>query len=90
MGPADGPSELLVSRRRSSPLFAALVNGASSHVVEQDDVHNGSVFHPGTVVWPAALAAAGAVRAGVEPPPSAGLDRPVTSPAHEGGGSYMK
>lgn len=58
MGPADGPSELLVSRRRSSPLFAALVNGASSHVVEQDDVHNGSVFHPGTVVWPAALAAA--------------------------------
>jgi 2-methylcitrate dehydratase PrpD len=58
MGPADGPSELLVSRRRSSPLFAALVNGAASHVVEQDDLHNGSVFHPGTVVFPAALAAA--------------------------------
>ena len=58
MGPMNGPSELLVSRRRSSPLFAALVNGASSHVVEQDDVHNGSVFHPGTVVWPAALATA--------------------------------
>ncbi len=58
MGPADGPSEILVSRRRTSPLFAALVNGAASHVVEQDDVHNGSVFHPGTVVWPAVLAAA--------------------------------
>lgn len=58
MGPREGSSEILVSRRRTSPLFAALVNGASSHVVEQDDVHNGSVFHPGTVVFPAVLAAA--------------------------------
>ncbi len=58
MGPEDGPSEVLVSRRCTSPLFAALVNGASSHVVEQDDVHNGAVFHPATVVFPAALAAA--------------------------------
>lgn len=58
MGPADGPAEVLVSRRRTSPLFAALVNGASSHVVEQDDVHNGAVFHPATVVFPAVLAAA--------------------------------
>jgi 2-methylcitrate dehydratase PrpD len=58
MGPSGGPSEVLVSRRRTSPLFAALVNGASSHVVEQDDLHNASVFHPATVVFPAALAAA--------------------------------
>ncbi len=58
MGPATGASEVLVSRRRTSALFAALVNGASSHVVEQDDVHNGSVFHPATVVFPAALAVA--------------------------------
>jgi 2-methylcitrate dehydratase PrpD len=58
MGPVDGPAEVLVSRRRTSPLFAALVNGASSHVVEQDDVHNGAVFHPATVVFPAVLAAA--------------------------------
>ncbi len=58
MGPGDGPSEILVSRRRTSPFFAALVNGAASHVVEQDDVHNAAVFHPGTVVFPAALAAA--------------------------------
>jgi 2-methylcitrate dehydratase PrpD len=58
MGPATGPSEILVSRRRTSPLFAALINGAASHVVEQDDVHNGAVFHPATVVFPAALAAA--------------------------------
>ena len=58
MGPAGGPSEILVSRRHTSPFFAALVNGASSHIVEQDDVHTGAVFHPGTVVFPAVLATA--------------------------------
>lgn len=58
MGPENGTSEVLIARRRTSPLFAALVNGASSHYAEQDDVHNGSVFHPGAVVFPAALAAA--------------------------------
>ena len=56
MGPADGPSEVLVGRGRSSPYFAAMVNAAASHVAEQDDVHNGSVFHPATVVFPVALA----------------------------------
>jgi 2-methylcitrate dehydratase PrpD len=63
MGPSHGGSEVLVSRQRTSPLFAALVNGASSHFVEQDDVHNSSVFHPGTVVFSSALAAAQALRA---------------------------
>ena len=58
MGPDEGPSEILVSRQRTSPLFAALINGAASHVVEQDDVHNGAVFHPATVVFPAVLATA--------------------------------
>lgn len=58
MGPSTGPSTILVNRKNSSPYFAALVNGASSHLVEQDDVHNGSVFHPAAVVFPAALAAA--------------------------------
>jgi len=58
MGPSTGPSEILVSRKTTSPFFAALVNAASSHMVEQDDVHNGSVFHPGTVIFPPVLAAA--------------------------------
>jgi 2-methylcitrate dehydratase PrpD len=58
MGPSDGPSEILVSRRRTSPLFAGLVNGAASHIVELDDVHNGALFHPGIIVFPAAFAAA--------------------------------
>lgn len=61
MGPADGPSEVLISRRGTTPLFAAMVNGAASHFAEQDDVHNGSVFHPATVVFPAALAVAQAL-----------------------------
>jgi len=63
MGPADGPSEILIHRRGSSPLVAATVNAAASHVAEQDDVHNGSVFHPATVVFPAALAVAQAIGA---------------------------
>ena len=58
MGPSGGPSEIVPSGGTTSPLFAALINGASSHVAEQDDVHNGSVFHPGTVVFPATLAVA--------------------------------
>lgn len=61
MGPQQGPSTILTSRRSATPYFAALVNGAASHVVEQDDVHNGSVFHPAAVVFPAALAAAQAL-----------------------------
>ena len=66
-GPADGPCEVLVSRRRSSPYFAAMVNAAASHFAEQDDVHNGSVFHPAAVVFPAALATAQALgRSGCE------------------------
>lgn len=58
MGPATGPSEIVHSGASTSPLFAALINGAASHVAEQDDVHNGSVFHPATVVFPPALAVA--------------------------------
>lgn len=57
-GPHDGPSEVLGSRKRASPYFAAMVNGAASHVLEQDDVHNGSVFHPAAVVFPPVLAVA--------------------------------
>jgi 2-methylcitrate dehydratase PrpD len=63
MGPADGPSEVIVARERTSPYLAALANAAASHVAEQDDVHNGSVFHPATVVFPAAVAAAQALDA---------------------------
>ena len=63
MGPQDGPSEVIVSRARTSPYLAAMANAAASHVAEQDDVHNGSVFHPATVVFPAAVACAQALGA---------------------------
>ena len=57
-GGAAGVSEVLIDRSCTSPYFAAMVNGAASHFVEQDDVHNGSVLHPATVVFPVALALA--------------------------------
>ncbi len=58
MGPREGKAKILVSGRGTSAYFAALVNGASSHLVEQDDLHNSSVLHPATVVFSAVLAAA--------------------------------
>ncbi len=55
---SSGGAQILINRSHSSPYFAAMVNAAASHVAEQDDVHNGSVFHPATVVFPVALAIA--------------------------------
>jgi 2-methylcitrate dehydratase PrpD len=66
MGPVDGACEVIVTRARTSPMLAALANAASSHVAEQDDVHNGSVFHPATVVFPPAVAVAQAIGASGE------------------------
>jgi len=61
LGPQTGPSQILSSRAMTSPLFAAAVNAAASHVVEQDDLHNRSVFHPGAVVFPPVIAVAQSV-----------------------------
>ena len=58
-----GSAEIFIHRTYSSPMFAAMVNAAASHVVEQDDVHNASVFHPATVVFSPALAVAQAIGA---------------------------
>ena len=59
----NGQTEVLIDRTRATPYFAAMANAAASHFVEQDDVHNGSVFHPATVVFPVALALAQAAHA---------------------------
>lgn len=48
----------LVTGGMSSVINAALVNGASSHIVELDDIHKASIIHAGTVVIPAALSVA--------------------------------
>src|SRR5690606_41360182 len=67
MGPSSGPCENFVSVRDTSPVFAAMVNAAAAHMVEQDDVHNGAVFHPAAVVFPPAIATAQALgRSGLE------------------------
>jgi len=62
-GPASGPAEVIATGKTSSPYLAAMANAAASHFAEQDDVHNGSVFHAATVVFPAALAVAQALGA---------------------------
>ena len=48
----------IVGGAKTSSLNAALVNGATSHELEFDDVHRASISHPGAPVIPAALAAA--------------------------------
>lgn len=39
--------------RRVDPVSAALVNGAASHTLDFDDLHNPSIIHLATVVIPA-------------------------------------
>lgn len=58
MAGGSGRAEILISREHSTPLFAAMVNAAASHFIEQDDVHNASVFHPAAVIFPPVLAVA--------------------------------
>jgi len=47
MGPGDGKCEFFFTREgKTSAAFAALVNGAASHVVELDDLNNAGMIHP--------------------------------------------
>jgi 2-methylcitrate dehydratase PrpD len=46
-----GPSEILVSRKTSSPFLAAMANAAASYVAKQDDVHNGSARTQSAGLW---------------------------------------
>jgi len=41
---------------KTSCALAALVNGATSHVVEMDDLHRESILHPACAILPAVLA----------------------------------
>jgi 2-methylcitrate dehydratase PrpD len=51
-------STIILDGSKTMCLLAALINGASSHVVEMDDLHRESVFHPGAAIMPAAFALA--------------------------------
>ncbi len=55
---SPGPATVIPSSATAGPLVAALLNASASHVVEMDDLHNASIYHPGTCVFPAALAVA--------------------------------
>ncbi len=57
-GPNAGKSEVLTNRSTTSAYFACMVNAAAANVMEQNDLHNASVLHPGTVVFPVVLALA--------------------------------
>lgn len=48
----------LITGGKSSIGNACLVNASASHIVELDDIHKASIIHAGTVVIPAAVAAA--------------------------------
>lgn len=63
VGYLPGTATVLTTLSSVAPLTAALVNGAASHMVEMDDLHNASIYHPGTCVFPALLAAAEAAAA---------------------------
>ncbi|MDO8491664.1 MAG: MmgE/PrpD family protein, partial [Dehalococcoidia bacterium] len=49
---------LIPTVKRTSCLNAALVNAASTHAVEMDDLARASIYHPAAPIIPAALAAA--------------------------------
>jgi 2-methylcitrate dehydratase PrpD len=49
---------IIPNTSRHLPLVAALVNGASSHVMEMDDLHRQSIFHPAASILPAVFSAA--------------------------------
>ena len=49
---------IIPNNSRHLPLVAALANGASSHVMEMDDLHRQSIFHPAASILPAVFAAA--------------------------------
>mgnify|MGYP001001603080 CR=1 FL=1 len=65
---ADGGSTATVvgSDRKLGPLGAALANGAAAHGLEIDDGYTKGSVHPGTVCFPAVLAAAEAHAARVD------------------------
>ena len=51
-------STVLADDSKTMCLLAAMINGASSHVLEMDDLHRRSILHPACVVIPAVLAVA--------------------------------
>lgn len=53
-----GRSQVVASDMKVAAQVAAMINGAAAHSFELDDTHDGSMSHPGSVVFAAALAVA--------------------------------
>jgi 2-methylcitrate dehydratase PrpD len=60
---ASGPSLICASRRRTNPLYVALVNGTASHAFDYDDVSGVLGGHPSVMLIPPMLALAELVEA---------------------------
>lgn len=54
----DGPAQVLGLPQRTSASHAALVNAASAHAFQLDEIHIGATLHPGAVSVPVVLALA--------------------------------
>jgi len=52
----QGPCTVIGTAANSTPGYAALANGTSSHSVELDDTHQAGSIHPGVVMYSAAIA----------------------------------
>lgn len=60
---AGTDASLFPDGKAASVLGAAFANGVSGHIVELDDLHNPSTFHPAAPIIPAILAVGQATRA---------------------------
>ena len=54
---AAGPCRVIGAATTSSPLGAALANGAAAHVLDFDDTCYAGIVHGSAAIWPAVLAA---------------------------------
>lgn len=54
--PGSPQSEVIGEWHKDSMLNASMINAAAAHALELDDLHKGSVYHPGAPVIAAALA----------------------------------
>jgi len=58
LGQDSSSFPVIGGRGRMCAIPAALANAVAGHSIEYDDVHNASSLHPGTVVFPTAMAVA--------------------------------
>ncbi|WP_089688371.1 MmgE/PrpD family protein [Billgrantia gudaonensis] len=58
IAPGEGACDILTGASRRSSFAASMINAAAGNIVEQNDLHNASILHPGAVVFPVVLALA--------------------------------